>query len=156
MIGTGQRSCQTRQNASTNAQSKEVENTHQVDLEGSQTSQASKRLYQATSTASRNVLGKLATSAAMKRMHQVEIEPLEAIEASRRRQEPSRAIRTAQTLSTTPDMMADTPGAMETSVLHQVRGPGGHLDEQAESKYVEGNLERQSDGDGDRIGGRRC
>ena len=45
------------------------------------------------------------------RTHQVEIEPLEAIEASRSRQESSRAIRTAQTLSTTPNTMGCVPGA---------------------------------------------
>ena len=52
----------------------------------------------------------------MKRTHQVEIEPLEAIEASRRRREPSRVIRTVQTLSTTPDTMSDTPEATGMSV----------------------------------------
>ena len=51
----------------------------------------------------------------MKRTHQVEIDPLEAIEASRRCREPPRAIRTAQMLSTTPDTMEDTPGAAGTS-----------------------------------------
>ena len=147
-IGSGQGSCKTHQNVSTNARNKKVGCTHLEGLKSSQTSRAPKQLYQATSMTSINVLGKSSMSMSMKQMHQVEIEPLEAIEASRRCREPSRAIQTAQMLSTTPDMMEDIPEAMGTSALRQVRGPGGYLDEQAESGDVGDYQTTQSGGDG--------
>ena len=115
MSGSGRRSCRTRQNASTNALSEGVEETHQVDWERSRTSQAARRPHQMVTRATQNVPEASATSASMKRTHQVDIEPLEAIEASRSRREPSRAIRTAKTLSTTPNTMGCVPAAAGTS-----------------------------------------
>ena len=148
MSGSGQSSCRICQNACANTLSKGVDETHQVDLERSQMSQALKRLYQATSTTSRNILGKSVTSTLMKQTHQVEIEPLEAIEVSRRHREPPRAIWTTQMLSTTPDTIADTPEAAGMSALRQVRGPVGYLDERAKSGDVGDCQMTQSGGDG--------
>ena len=44
--------------------------------------------------------------------------------------------------------MADTPGAVGTSALCQVRGPEGYLDERAESGDVRDYQMTQSGGDG--------
>ena len=117
-IGTCRRSCAIHQNTSTKAQNEEVENTHHVDLEGSQTSRAPKRLYQATSTTSRNVLGQSATSTLMKRTHHVEIKGAEAIWASWRGREASKAIGTAKPMSKTSDMIRNKGRWMAQRAAH--------------------------------------
>ena len=111
---TGRGNCGRRQNASKNTRSTRMRQTHQVDLERSQTSRAAKRPYQATSTRPRNDLGTSATSALMKWTHHLETETPEATEASRGSRKSSRAFRTAPTLSTVPDTMGHSPWATGT------------------------------------------
>ena len=114
-MGTGRGSCATRQNTSADAQSEEAHETHQVDLERSQTSRAEKRPYQAVSTTSRNALGTSETRAPMKRTHHDEIPAQEVTLTYQRSRGPSRSIRTARRLSRTPYMMGNIPGPRRTS-----------------------------------------
>ena len=112
MLGSGRRSCRTHQNVSTNGLSEEVNNTHQVDLERSQTSQVAKRLSKAMSTAPQNATEAVRTMTALKRSHQVEIPSHNAIWADQRCREVSRAFRTAERLLTAPNTMGCVSGAM--------------------------------------------
>ena len=113
--GSGRRSCQTRQNASANARSEDVNKTHQVDLERSQRSRAAKRLSRAMSTATQNPTEAVRTTTASKRSHQVEIPSHDAIWANQRHREVLRAFGTAERLSTAPDTMGYVPAATGAS-----------------------------------------
>ena len=112
--GSGRRSCRTHQNVSTNGLSEEVNNTHQVDLERSQTSQVAKRLSKAMSTAPQNATEVVRTMTALKRSHQVEIPSHNAIWADQRCREVSRVFGTAERLLTAPNTMGCVSGAMGT------------------------------------------
>ena len=82
MLGRGRRTCETRQNASANGQSRVRCRTHQMAPQSVHMTREAKRPYQAVSTTSRNTLGPSVVSAPMKRTHHVEMPPQETPEAS--------------------------------------------------------------------------
>ena len=71
------------QNSSENAWNRGRKVSHLKELETSRTTWAAKQPHKATPTGTRNVLGMSEMSALTERMHQIKIELLEAIEASK-------------------------------------------------------------------------
>ena len=116
-LGSGQRSCAKRRNALGSAQSPRRRRTHLGGLDMSHMTRAVKRSCQAVSMTSRNALGTSETSAPMKRTHHVVIQAQEGAWRCREARRTSRAIRTAQTLSRTPDTMGNDPRASGMSAM---------------------------------------